>query len=147
MPPWQPVDAIVSDQTGTDLFSVSSGANGIGCVGAPTNRTVLDSAAVPGMREVDGTTPMFGFIVENIGGEDWYKMAVMNPRNLEEGAVGQSCTLLVMGNGGVANGVIFDQTFWPSPQSAFPSRQAAEAWMATEQYAQLKALIMSLNYS
>lgn len=99
------------------------------------------------MREVDGTTPMFGFIVENSGGKDWYVMAVMNPRNLEEGDVSSHCTMLVMGNGGAQNRVIFDQTVWPSPKSAFPSRQAAKAWMATEQYAQLKALIMSLNYS
>jgi hypothetical protein len=30
---------------------------------------------------------------------------------------------------------------------AFPNRETAKAWMATEQYAQLKALMMSLTYS
>lgn len=146
-PPWQPLEAIVSDGTGADLFSVSSGADGIGCTAGPTNRTVFDRAAVPGMREVDGTTPMFGFAVENIGGRDWYVMAVMHPRNLAEGDVASHCTLLIMGNGGAQNQVIFNQAVSPSPQSAFPSRQAAKAWMATDQYAQLKALILSLKYS
>lgn len=146
-PPWQPLKAIVSDGTGADLFSVSSGADGIGCTAGPANRTVLDTATVPGMREVDGTTPMFGFIVENVGGDDWYVMAVMHPRNMQEGNVGSHCTLLRMGNGGAQNWVIFNQTPYPSPKSAFPNRQAAKAWMATTQYAQLKALIMSLKYS
>jgi hypothetical protein len=99
------------------------------------------------MREVDGTTPMFGFIVENTGELDWYFMAVMNPRSLQEGDVGSHCTMLRMGNGAAQNDVIFNQTVWPSKQSAFPNRQAAKAWMATEQYAQLKALMMSLKYS
>lgn len=98
------------------------------------------------MRQVDGTTPMFGFIVEN-SGQDRYAMAAMNPRFLQEGDVGSHCTLLIMGNGGAFNQVIFDQPLYPEAKSAFPNRQAAKAWMATEQYAQLKALIMSLKYS
>ncbi|MCE3293527.1 MAG: hypothetical protein K0Q84_2464 [Arthrobacter sp.] len=145
-PPRQ-VEAIVSDGTGSDLFSVSSGADAIGCTAGPAHRTVLDKAATPGMREADGTTPLFLFIVERITGQDRYAMAIMNPRNLQEGDVGSHCTLLVMGNGGALNRVIFDQPFYPVAKSAFPNRQAAKAWMATEQYAQLKALIMSLRYS
>jgi hypothetical protein len=145
-PPRQ-VEAIVSDRTGSDLFSVSSGADAIGCTAGPAHRTVLDKAATPGMREADGTTPLFLFIVERITGQDRYAMAIMNPRNLQEGDVGSHCTLLVMGNGGALNRVIFDQPFYPVAKSAFPNRQAAKAWMATEQYAQLKALIMSLRYS
>jgi hypothetical protein len=146
-PPWQPVEAIVSDRTGAELFRVSSGANGVGCTAGPANRTVLDQASLPGMRQADGTTPMFGFIVERITGQDWYAMAAMNPRFLSEGEGGSHCTLLVMGNGGAFNRVIFDQPVYPEAKSAFPNRQAAKAWMATEQYAHLKALIMSLKYS
>ena len=80
-----PVEAIVSDRTGADLFSVSSGANGIGCSAGPVNRTVFDKAPVPGMREVDGTTPTFGFIVESSGGDNSYFMAVMTPATLRKG--------------------------------------------------------------
>lgn len=146
-PPWQPVEAIVSDGTGADLFSVSSGANGIGCSAGPVNRTVFDKAPVPGMREVDGTTPMFGFIVERSGGDDSYFMAVMNPSNLEQGDVASQCTLLKMGNGAAQNRVIFNQSVYPNHVPGFPSRQAAKSWMATQQYAQLKALMLSLKYS
>ena len=147
-PPLQPVEAIVSDGTGADLFRVSSGADGIGCTAGPTHRTVLDATAVPGMREVDGTTPLFGFIVEQSSGQDQYAMAVMSPRNLQEGDVGSHCTLLIMGNGGALNQVIFlDQPVYPDPRSAFTSRQAAKEWMVTEEYAQLKALMISLEYS
>ncbi|MET4134217.1 hypothetical protein [Pseudarthrobacter sp. PvP090] len=145
--PWQPVEAIVSDRTGADLFSVSSGANGIGCSAGPVNRTVFDKAPAPGMREVDGTAPMFGFIVERSGGDDSYFMAVMNPRNLEEGDVSSQCTLLKMGNGAAQNRVIFNQSVYPNPVPGFLSRQAAKSWMATGQYAQLKALMLSLKYS
>ena len=73
------------------------------------------------MREVDGTIPMFGFIAENVVGDDWYVMAVMHPRYLKEGDVGSHCTLLGMGNGGAQNRVIFNQTVYPNQQSAFPS--------------------------
>lgn len=146
-PPWQPVEAIVSDRAGSDLFSVSSGANGIGCTAGPVNRVVFDKAPVPGMREVDGTTPMFGFIVERSGGDDSYFMAVMNPRNLEEGDVSSHCALLEMGNGAAQNRVIFNQSVYPNHVPGFPSRQAATSWTATQQYAQLKALMLSLKYS
>ncbi|MFF2243197.1 hypothetical protein ACFVTM_03310 [Arthrobacter sp. NPDC058130] len=39
--------------------------------------------------------------------------------------------------------VIFDL----EKQPVFASPDAAKAWMATEQYAQLKALLLSLTYS
>jgi hypothetical protein len=146
-PPEQPYEVTVSDQTGAALVRVLSGAKGIGCTGGPVHRTVLDRAAVPGMSEVDGTAPTFGFIVEKIGTDNSYVMAVMNPRNLEEGNVSSHCTLLMMGNGGAMNTAIFNQSVYPGPMPAFPSRQAAEAWMVTEQYAQLKALMISLKYS
>ncbi len=139
-PPWQPVEAVVANGAGEDLFRVSSGADGIGCTAGPTTRTVLDKAAVPGMREADGTTPMFGFAIESSGGDDSYRMMVSHPRYLQEGETSSGCSMLVMENGAALNEVIFNQP-------AFPNREAAEAWMATEQYAQLKALMMSLTYS
>lgn len=140
-PPWQPLEAIVSDATGDDLVSISSGANGIGCAAGPVTRTVLDRAAVPGLRETDGSTPQFGFDVESIGTADHYGMEVSNARSLQEGeGVASGCSLLIMGNGGAQARAIFNEP-------AFGSREAATAWMGTEQYAQLKALMMSLTYS
>ena len=43
------------------------------------------------------------------------------------------------GNGGLTTSVLFNNP-------AFPTRAAAKAWMATDQHAQLKALLISLNY-
>lgn len=142
-PPWQPVQAIVSDGTGNDLLRVSSGADGIGCAGGPARRTVLDKAVAPGMNQADGSTSWFGFKVENVGGEDWYSMSLSRSSDFDEGEVSSGCGLLVMGNGGAMAGAIFN----PPPQLAFPSREAANAWMGSEQYSQLKALLMSLSYS
>lgn len=142
-PPWQPVQAIVSDGTGNDLLRVSSGADGIGCAAGPANRTVLDKATAPGMRQADGTTPWFGFKVENVGGEDWFSLSLSRSSDFDEGEVSSGCGLLVMENGGAMAGAIFN----PPPQLAFPSREAAKAWMGSEQYSQLKALLMSVSYS
>ena len=142
-PPWQPLEAIVSDETGNDLLAISSGADGVGCAAGPTNRTVLDKAAVPSMPATDGTTPWFGFTVANTAGADWYSMSVSNSSNLDEGEVSSGCGWLAMGNGGAAARVIFNEP----PQAAFPSREAAKAWMGTAQYAHLKAVLMSVSYS
>lgn len=142
-PPWQPLEAIVSDAAGNDLLGIASGAEGVGCAAGPTNRTVLDKAAVPSMPATDGTVPWFGFTVENSGGADWYSMSVRASSNFDEGEVSSGCGWLVMANGGAAARVIFNEP----PQPAFPSREAAKAWMGTEQYSQLKAVLMSLSYS
>ncbi|MDQ0679893.1 hypothetical protein QFZ30_003275 [Arthrobacter pascens] len=51
------------------------------------------------------------------------------------------------GNGQVIlpNGAAIFRVYMDSP--GFPSAEAAGAWMNTAEYAQLKALLMSLSYS
>jgi hypothetical protein len=142
-PPFDPAEAIVSDHAGDDLLRVSSAADGIGCTSGPTHRTVLDKAAVSAMRDAEGTVPEFGFVVESIGGQDWYSMTLRQPRYLQEGETSSGCDILAMGNGASITSVIFNTP----PQPAFAGREAARAWMATEQYAQLKALMLSLAYA
>jgi hypothetical protein len=94
----------------------------------------------PGMTAPDGTQPVFGFAVESSSTGDFYGMGLRDPRYLEQGkGVTSSCGLLGTGNGGLTTSVLFSNP-------AFPSRAAAKAWMATNQYAQLKALLISLNY-
>lgn len=141
-PPFQPAEAIVADGAGDDLLRIASGADGIGCTAGPADRTVLDRSAVPAMRDAEGTVPEFGFVVESIGGQDWYSMTVRQPRYLEEGETSSGCDILTMGNGGSITSVIFNTP----PQPAFAGPEAARAWMATEQYAQLKSLMLSLAY-
>jgi hypothetical protein len=140
VPPFRPVEAIVSDAAGNDVFRLASGAYGIGCAGGLVTRVLLDQAPVPGMVQTNGKPVGFGFFADRYPwGSDQYWMAPVSSQYLVEGAP-SACSVLLTGNGGADGRVIFNEP-------AFPSRAAAEAWMGTEQYAQLKALITSLKYS
>jgi hypothetical protein len=136
------VEAIIADAAGNDLLSLGNGV-AAGCVGGPVSRRVFDRAAVPGMTAPDGTEPVFGFVVESYGdgGGEAYFMGLSDPRSLEEGeGVSSWCNLVPTGNGGLSSRVLFNDP-------GFPNRGAARAWMATDQYAQLKALLVSLTYA
>ena len=136
------IEAVVSDGAGNTLLSLKNGAV-TGCASAPASVEVLDRVPVPGMTAPDGTTPVFGFAVEYLpksSTPDTYAMGLSDPRTLVEGKdSGTGCRLVPTGNGGLGASVIFNRP-------AFPSKDAAKAWMATQQYAQLKALLVSLNY-
>ncbi len=93
------------------------------------------------MTAPDGTRPVFGFAVESYGAGDAYYMGLTDPRSLAEGdGVSSWCNLIPTANGGLFSRVLFDDP-------AFKNRGAARAWMQTEQYSQLKALLVSLDYS
>jgi hypothetical protein len=134
------VEAIVTDDAGNDLVSLGNGLPA-GCAGGPVSRRVLDQAAVPGMTAPDGTEPVFGFATESYGDGNGvaYVMGLTDPRSLEEGEdVASWCNIVPTGNGGLSTHVLF--------KDGFPNRGAARAWMATDQYTQLKALLLSLTY-
>ncbi|WP_331575084.1 hypothetical protein [Arthrobacter sp.] len=134
------VEAIVTDDAGNDLLFLGNGFTA-GCAGGPVSRRVLEQAAVPGMTAAEGTEPVFGFAEESYGNGNGvaYVMGLTDPRSLEEGEdVASWCNLVPTGNGGLSTRVLFND--------GFPNRGAARAWMATDQYAQLKALLVSLTY-
>lgn len=136
------VEAVVADAAGNDLLSLANGMTA-GCAGGPVSRRVFEQEAVPEMTAPDGTEPIFGFVVESYGhGEgDAYFMGLSDPRSLEQGeGVASWCNLISTGNGGLSTRVLFNDP-------AFPNRGAARAWMATDQYAQLKGLLVSLTYA
>ena len=136
------VEAIVADGAGNDLLSVGYGFTA-GCTGGPVSRRVLDQAEVQGITAQDGTRAVFGFAVESYGSgaAGAFVMGVTDPRSLEEGAdVGSWCNLVPTPSGGLSTRVLFDDP-------AFPNRGAAIAWMTTDQYSQLKALLVSLDYA
>jgi len=134
------VEAIVADASGNELLTLANGVNA-GCAGGPVSRQVFDQAAVPGMTAPNGTEPSFGFVAESTGNGDAYFMGLTDPRSLKEGdGVSSWCNLVPTANGGLFTRVHFNDP-------GFPNKGAAKAWMATEQYAQLKALILSLNYA
>lgn len=133
------VEVIVADGAGNDLLSLSNGVTA-GCAGGPVSRRVFDQMTVQGMTAPDGTEPSFGFAVESVGNVDTYSMGLTDPRSLTQGeGVTSWCNLIPTANGGLFTHVIFNDP-------AFPNRGAAQAWMATEQYVQLKALLVSLKY-
>lgn len=136
------VEAIVADGDGNDLLSLGNGFTA-GCAGGPVSRRVFDQVAVPGMSAPDGAEPVFGFAVESYanGDSEAYFMGLTDPRSLVQGEdVPSWCNLVSTGNGGLSTRVLFNDP-------GFPNRGAARAWMATEQYAQLKALLVSLTYA
>ncbi|KQR75103.1 hypothetical protein ASF98_04460 [Arthrobacter sp. Leaf337] len=93
------------------------------------------------MAAPDGAEPVFGFVVESYGDGDAYFMGLSDPRSLAQGeGVSSWCNLVSTANGGLSTRVLFNDP-------AFPNRGAARAWMATDQYVQLKALLMSLAYA
>lgn len=135
------IEAIVADGAGNDLLSIGNGFTA-GCAGGPVTRRVFDQVAVPGMTAPDGTEPVFGFVVESYGdgGGEAYFMGLSDPRSLEPGeGVTSWCNLVSTDNGGLSTRVLFNDP-------GFPNRGAAKAWMATDQYAQLQALLVSLTY-
>jgi hypothetical protein len=136
------VDALVYDGSGVEVASVLSGMYGDGAAG-PVKRTVLDRAPVPGVS-VKGQTPEFGFAVdEYLDGDRYYFMDVRNAPEFNPGQGNSGTNQVRLGNGMMVARVIFDF----EKQPTFVSPAAAKDWMATKQYSQLKALLLSLNYS
>ena len=134
------VEAIVADTEGNDLLTLANGVTA-GCAGGPVSRRVLDQTAAPGMTAPNGVEPSFGFVAEDYGNGEAYFMGLTDPRSLKEGeGVSSWCNLIPTANGGLFTRVHFNEP-------GFPNRGAAKAWLATDQYAQLKALLLSLNYA
>jgi hypothetical protein len=134
------VEAFVSDGTGNELVRLAYGFI-TGCASGPTSRVLFDSAPVPGIPATGGSTPTFGFAVDTHFGKEQYNMGLTDPRYLEQGeGVTSTCQLVPTGQGGLQTSVLFNDP-------GFPDAAAAKAWMATQQYAQLKALVTSLTYS
>ena len=69
-----------------------------------------------------------------------FRPALLVPRPGVNLLTGLRIISLATGNGGLTTSVLFNDP-------AFPTRGAAKAWMATDQYAQLKALLISLKYA
>lgn len=134
------VEAIVADAEGNDLLTLANGVTA-GCAGGPVSRQVFDQASVPAMTAPNGTEPSFGFVAESYGNGEAYFMGLTDPRSLKEGeGVSSWCNLIPTANGG-----LFTRVHFSDP--GFPNRGAAKAWTATDQYAQLKALLLSLKYA
>ena len=152
------VEAVLVDGSGEEVARILSGMYGDGAAG-PVKRTVLDQAPLAGISEAAGERVAFGFAVDQglvqpppytakptlpaDGGERYYFMGVRLADEFQPTFTSSGSPQVPLPNGVMEAAVIFDF----EKQPVFASPDAAKAWMATEQYAQLKALLLSLTYS
>ncbi|MBO1266715.1 hypothetical protein [Arthrobacter cavernae] len=132
------VEAVLSDHRGKDVAFIVSGSYGDGASG-PVDRTVFDSAPVPGLAAFG--EPTFGFFRDSyIDVNDHFYMDVRPAAELGSGSVSSGNGQVVLPNGAAIFRVYIDSPGFPSPE-------AARAWVATPEYAQLKALLLSVTYN
>ena len=135
----QGVQAVIADATGNELASIVSSTSASNASG-PVARTVLDAAPVPGLKDVDGEQLAFGFAFDSFADQSDFHMSVRKERDFAPSVSNSGSAYVSFANGGAEAKVLFG-----SP--AFASVDDAKAWMTTEQYSQLKRLLLSLKYS
>jgi hypothetical protein len=135
----QGVQAVIADATGNELASVTSSTSASSASG-PVARTVLDAAPVPGLKDVDGEQLAFGFAFDSFADQSDFHMGVRKQRDFAPSVTEAGYSHVQFPNGGAEAKVLFGAP-------AFPSVDAAKAWMTTDQYSQLKRLLLSLKYS
>jgi hypothetical protein len=133
-----PVSAVLADKTGNELLAITSNAYGGGASG-PVLRTVLDNAPVPGLKDTSGEQLDFGFAFDSFADHPEFHMGIRTSREFEPSPESSGSTRVALANGFLDTHVLFDTP-------AFPSIDAAKAWMATKQYGDLKQLLLSVRY-
>lgn len=139
-------DATVFDASGDEVAHVFSGTYGDGAAG-PVKRTVLDHARVPGITDLRGEATEFGFAYDELPGSSdgpYYFMGVRRAHEFLPTQVDSGTNQVQLPNGIMTALVVFGGSASTPP---FASPAAAKAWMGSEQYAQLKAMLLSLHYA
>lgn len=133
-----PVVAVLADATGNELLALTSNADG-GHGSGPVLRTVLDSAPVPGLKDTSGEQLDFGFAFDSFADHAEFHMGIRKSRDFGPSPESSGSTRVALANGDLDTHVYF-------AIPAFPSIDAAKAWMATKQYGDLKQLLLSVRY-
>ncbi|SDP69299.1 hypothetical protein SAMN04487914_12729 [Arthrobacter sp. ok909] len=123
-----------------------SGMYGDGAAG-PASRTILNHAPVPGVTNMAGGAAEFGFAFDEYPGATggpYYFVDVRNAREFLATTDSSGSNQILLPNGVLSAWVVLSDA--PSIQ-AFASPAEAKAWMGTERYAQLKAMLLSLQYA
>ncbi len=152
------VYAVVLDGSGSEVARVLSGMYGDGAAGR-VERTVLDHAPVPGIADASGNPAEFGFAHDQVvavpypgmpeprgpvtSAPGYYFMDVRLAHEFLPTQTGSGSNQIPLPNGVMSAYVVFDF----EKQPVFATPEAARTWTASEQYAQLKALLLSLTYS
>ncbi|BCW69681.1 hypothetical protein NicSoilB8_07250 [Arthrobacter sp. NicSoilB8] len=137
-------DATIKDESGAEVARIYSGMYGDGAAG-PARRTILDHAPVPGITNMAGEATEFGFAYdEYLDGSYYYFMDVRNAREFLATTDSSGSNQILLPNGVLSAWVVLSG----SPSTlAFASPAAANAWMETGRYAQLKSVLLSLSYA
>ncbi|WP_258141669.1 MULTISPECIES: alanine and proline-rich secreted protein Apa [unclassified Arthrobacter] len=132
--------AHIHDETGAEVAQITSGIYG-GVVGGPVNRTILDSQPLTGFNSRHGASHFAFFKDEYPFDTEYtrYFMGVVTDDLMTEGPDSTSASsFLIMGNGAAQATANIEVSMTP---------ESAAAWMETEQYSKLKALLTSLEYA
>jgi hypothetical protein len=136
-------EVVVADGSGAEVARVMNGLYGDNAAGA-IRRTVLDHAPVPGIPADAGEPAEFGFALDEfVGVDSYYFMDVRLAHEFLPAQEDSGTNQVSVPNGEMAAYVVFDS----QKQPVFATTELAKVWMATEQYAQLKALLLSLKYT
>jgi hypothetical protein len=86
-----------------------------------------------------GEQGAFGFIADEVAGYLHFSMGIRRSEEFAPGYASSGSPQFLLPNGALVARVTFEDV-------AFPSVDAAKAWMRTAQYAQLRALLLSVRY-
>ncbi len=131
--------AVIADAGGNELASVTTGTNASDATG-PVARTVLDAAPVANLRDAAGGQLSFGFAFDSFADHVGYHMGMRREADFDPSTQSAGFAHVELPNGDAIAKVIF-------ADPAFGSVDSAKAWMATEQYSQLKRMLLSLSYA
>ena len=154
--------AKVLNSAGTEVAVIFNGNYGDG-TGGLVDRTILDRAVVPGVRDNSGEQVELGFSSNQsqyipyegppyegmpsprtgpVEGPPTYIMDVRKTSELKAGISSSGTNQVRVPNGIMSAYVMFDI----NKQPAFATPEAAKAWMGSTEYAQLKSMLLSLSY-
>lgn len=123
---------------GKPIAVMVSGFYGDGAAG-PVNRTVFDSALVPGLA-VSEDDPTFAFFKDTYGDvNDHYFMTIGRASESVSGSISGGMPQVLLPNGVGVFRVYIDS-------GKLANDAEARAWMATAEYAQFKSMLMSVSY-
>ncbi|MFJ6535613.1 hypothetical protein ACIQH5_05240 [Paenarthrobacter sp. NPDC091711] len=137
---YETAKAHIHDETGIKVAEIASGVYG-GVVGGPVNRTILDSQPLTNFDSQRGAGHFAFFKDEYPFDTEYtrYFMGVVVDSLLTEGPDSTSASsFLIMGNGAAQATANIEVSMTP---------ESAAAWMESEQYSKLKALLTSLQYA
>ncbi len=133
-------NAYIHDETGAEVARIASGVFG-GVVGGPVNRTILDSQPLTNFDSRHGASHFAFFRDEYPFDTEYtrYFVGVVVDNFMTEGPDSTSASsFMIMGNGAAQATANIEVSMTP---------ESAAAWMETEQYSKLKALLTSLQYA